>query len=86
MVMDDFRPVNNKSSVIKYADHLTILHFVRSSDVDQLQSEWDNVVAWSEEVGLPINYLKCSTMNVVTKKNITLNSVITKDGPLPEML
>jgi len=85
LVMDDFLPVHKRSSVIKYADDLTILHFVRFSDEDQLQSEWENVVAWSQEVGLPINFLKCSTMNVVTKKSITLNSVITKDGPLPDV-
>ena len=44
MVIDDFRTLHVNSSVIKYADDLTIMHFIRKPDDDKTQSEWDNVV------------------------------------------
>ena len=82
MVMDSFSPIDSTSTVIKYADDLSILHFVRYSDQDRAQSEWDNVVSWSHMNGLSINYSKCSVMNFVTKKNMSLNTIVTHLGPL----
>ena len=82
MVMDDFKPIQSSSSVIMYADDLTILHFVRSAEDDRQQSEWDNVVSWSQTVGLPINFSKCANMNVITKKNLPLVPVLTHNGHL----
>ena len=66
--------------VIKYADDITILHFVRSSNDDKLQSEWDNCLQWSETNHLPLNISKCKVLDIVTKKNLVLSSVSCSDG------
>ena len=80
MVIDDFRTLHVNSSVIKYADNLTIMHFIRKPDDDKTQSEWDNVVSWSRRVGLPMNFSKCFEMQFVTKNDLTLWPIVSVDG------
>ena len=54
--------------MIKYANDITLLHFVRSAADDLLQRELDNVLSWSEKAGLQLNLSKCSITNFVTSK------------------
>ena len=72
------------SSYVKYADDVTILHFVRSEDDDKLQEEWLHLERWAKSVGLYLNYSKCAVMNYVTKNNLLpqpINSVDDKMLP-----
>ena len=84
MVVDSLSVVQNNSSIIKYADDVNILHFVRESCDDLMQSEWDNVMLWSNNVGLPVNFSKCVCMNVITKKSLSLKSIAKSDGTFIE--
>ena len=63
------------SDIITYADDVSILHYVRVPKDDHLEEEWKNVVAWSDRVGLPINQAKCSVLDVVTKRGLSLAPV-----------
>ena len=79
LVFDSFSSICNNTSVVKYADDLSILYFVRTSIDDNLQTEWDSLIRWSESVSLPINYDKCSVMDIVTKSSLRLNPVSCND-------
>ena len=68
------------SSIVKYADDVSIFHFVRDSSEDRLQAEWDNVVHWSEAMNLPLNFLKCHVIDFVTKRSLSLSPVIMSDN------
>ena len=47
LVIDSFTNVCDNSVVFKYADDITILHFLRDASDDGLQSEFDNIHLWS---------------------------------------
>ena len=63
LATDGLSHVYNNSTVIKYADDVSILHFVRHSSQDHLQLEWDQLVSWSECVNLPLNAMKCRVID-----------------------
>ncbi|MEL7308758.1 MAG: reverse transcriptase domain-containing protein [Pseudomonadota bacterium] len=79
MVIDSLSPLCNNTVYIKYADDITVLHFVRSKDDDMLQHEWSHIENWSRSVGLCLNYGKCVVMNCVTKKSLDLCEIRTAD-------
>ena len=84
MVLDSLSPLHSNNSMIKYADDVSILCFTRSPHDDTLQSEWDNIVKWSNYIGLPINTSKCAVVNFITKKNLPVSPVsVTSDTYLP---
>ena len=64
---------------MKYADDVSIFHFVRDSSQDRLQLEWNNLVHWSESMSLPLNFVKCHVVDFVTKKNLILSPVVLRD-------
>jgi len=87
LAVNNLSPVCSNSVFIKYADDVSVLHFVRDSSDDNLQQEWDNIVSWSSSAMLPINYLKCKVMNVCTNKSLHLSSVsLSGGGFLEEVL
>ena len=63
MTTDSLSHVCKNSVIIRYADDVSILHFVRSASEDHLQTEWENIVTWSENVNLPLNLLKCRVID-----------------------
>lgn len=74
-VIDDLSVIHLNTDIIKYADDVTILHYVRSPSDDFLEDEWSNITSWSSLVGLPINMAKCSIMDVVTKRSLSLKAI-----------
>ena len=80
LATDSLTSVCNNSKVVKYADDITLLHFLRKDDDDQLQREVDNICTWSRSSGLPLNPSKCHVMNVITKSSLTVNDVFDSDG------
>ena len=80
LAVDSLTPVCPNSTVIKYADDVTFLHFIRSPSDDALQCEWNNLEKWSHDMMLPLNFLKCDIMNIVTKKNLPLPDIFSSDG------
>ena len=82
MSIDKFTSVSPNSMCIKYADDVTILHFVRNSSADSLQLEWENAERWSDMHGLPLNRSKCSIMNINTKRSLSLACVTDSSGSI----
>ena len=80
LVVDSIRTAHSNSMCIKYADDITILHFVRSNNDDHAQIEWNNIAEWASFHHLPINLNKCFVMDIVTKKCITLRPIFISDG------
>jgi len=70
LVMDSLSPVHENTMFFKYADDLTVLHFMRCSSEDKLQDEIDGIVEWTTKHSLEINVTKTSIMNVITKKSV----------------
>ena len=75
LVVDSLTPSCDNSCFVKYADDLTILHFIRNSADDRLQHEIDRVKDWTDSHHLSINERKCCVMDVVTKKSISCASI-----------
>ncbi|MEL7308637.1 MAG: reverse transcriptase family protein, partial [Pseudomonadota bacterium] len=80
LVIDSYSPVRDNSMCIKFADDLTILHFIRAETDDFLQCEWDHLESWSDSVGLRLNRNKSCVMNYITKKSLNLVSITCDDG------
>lgn len=71
--------VCTNSKIVKYADDVTLLHFLRKREDDQLQREVYNICSWSASSGLPLNPSKCHVMNIVTKTDLFLDDVFDCD-------
>lgn len=82
MAVSKYSALHTNSSIVMYADDLTLLHCLRSAEEDSLQSEYDNIVSWSNSIGLPINYSKCAVMNVITRKNLSVEPIKTSSGDI----
>ena len=74
-VIDKLSAICTNTDTIKYADDVTLLHYVRVPNDDHLEEEWANITTWSARVGLPINMAKCSVLDIVTKKDLLLKPV-----------
>ena len=73
IVTNDLSPVHANSTIIQYADDISLLHFVINATQDRLPEEFRNMVSWAENLKLCVNYYdKCYLMDVVTKKGLTL--------------
>ena len=62
--------------MIKYADDILLLYFIRTSSDDKLQLEWNNLVHLSNSLQLPINYSKCQVMDIITKTSLQVSPVV----------
>jgi hypothetical protein len=80
MFVDDISSLCCNSITLKYADDVTILHFIRKASDDKLQFEFNNIVSWSESRSLPINFSKCKVLDIVTKKTLKLSPIKTNDS------
>ncbi len=80
MAIDDLSVLYENTFVIKYADDVSLLHFVKDPSHDSLQHEWDNLVRWSTCNKLPLNLSKCNVMDICTKKNLQLAPIQVSSG------
>lgn len=79
LVIDSLIASCSNTHLIKYADDVSFVHFIRSTDDDNLQNEWDSLIKWSSSICLPINYDKCCVMNIVTNKSLHLLPIFIND-------
>lgn len=79
LATDSLSCVCNNSKILKYADDVTLLHFLRKQEDDQLQREVSNICSWSTASGLPLNPAKCHVMNIITKSSLHVNDVFDCD-------
>ena len=75
VLVNTITPSCSNTDIIKYADDVVFLHYVRTSSDENLQSEWDSLISWSQSVSLPINYEKSCVMDIVTKRNLCFSPV-----------
>ena len=85
LVVNDLKPLFSNSCIIKYADDVSLLHFVRSSSDDHLQEEFDKCMRWSRCNYLPLNFSKCQVLDFCTKKCLSLTPVFFSGSPLPQV-
>ena len=76
LTIDSLRPKFGHTKIVKYADDVSILHFLRRDEDDHLAVEYNNLVQWSREHGLKINVQKTKLLNFKTKKLICLPQVV----------
>ena len=79
LATDKLTPVCSNSSIIKYADDILLLHFVRSPIDDNLQDEWTNIVQWADSVSLSINFSKCNVLDIITKASLETKRIRVSD-------
>ena len=79
IAINDLRPICNNSVMIKFADDVCLLHFLRSSNDDDLHNELEHIKSWSTAHGLHLNISKTKLMHFQTKRNITLPCLIDDD-------
>jgi len=76
-ILDDLQVVKPNSHLIKYADDLTVLHFIRRKADDDLQTELDHIREWCSSVQLQMNPKKTKVMDIITtKKPLELSTII----------
>jgi len=83
--IDSFHSLSENSTIYKYADDIHIVHFVRKSEDDKLQQEYDNILNWSSSNMLPMNETKCRVLDIITKKSLVTSPVISPVGHLPQV-
>ena len=71
LAVNDLNVKSSNSTLVKYTDDICLLHFMRSSEDDNLQEEFNNIVSWSTDHGLQINSKKTKLLNFQTKKEIS---------------
>jgi hypothetical protein len=84
MIIDELRPKLENSMMIKYADDITVLHFIRTSQDDKLSEEWCNIKNWCTQSQLKPNPRKTKILDIITAKGIRDCSNIEEDETLIE--
>jgi hypothetical protein len=79
-IIDELRPKHPNSVLIKYADDITILHFVRSSENDRLEEEWHNIKSWCANAQLRPNPAKTKIIDITTSKKVPSGKVVHEEG------
>ena len=75
VAMDSLKVKCENSLIIKFADDITVLHFLRHAKEDNLQIELNNITKWSSEHGMQINFAKTKVINFVTKKCLAMGEL-----------
>ena len=73
--MDSLEAKYANTLLVKFADDITALHFIRKDEDDNLQSEFNHILSWSSEHGMRLNFVKTKVMNFKTKKNINIEEL-----------
>lgn len=71
LAVNDLEVKFDNSLLVKYADDFCVLHFLRRTEDDRLQDEFDHIEAWSRNRGLRINSKKTKIMNFQTSSTIS---------------
>ena len=71
--VDSLKPCFENSVIVKFADDICLLHFVRNATDDHLSEELENIISWSSQHGLLFNNNKTKLMDVQTKQSLVLS-------------
>ena len=83
--IDSLEPKFPNSTIVKFADDVCILHFIRNKDDDHLTDELKHVVSWAGAHGMRINSQKTKVLNWQTKQSLRIQplSIPCHEGPIP---
>lgn len=73
--INGLQPHFNNSLLVKYADDISLLHFVRNNEDDCLLEEFNHLRSWSVNHGLFLNASKTKVMDFKTKRSLVLKSI-----------
>ena len=73
MVMNGLSVIHERSKYIIYADDATLLHHVPPGQIDETQSEINNLISWSSSMKLTINRQKTKMM--ILSRNKLANNI-----------
>jgi hypothetical protein len=76
IAIDSLEPCSDKSILVKYADDICVLHFIREEQDDSLCAELKHIITWSSEKGLQFNNQKTKVMNFITKRSLSLSPLV----------
>jgi hypothetical protein len=79
-IVDDLQPKHPNSSLVKYADDLTVLHFIRNPSEDRLEEEWKNIKDWCGTTQLHINPKKTKILDIITSKRMPECARVSDNG------
>ena len=80
LTINDLRPKHNNSVLVKFADDLCLLHFLRHSNDDKLQEELECITSWTNNNGMKWNVDKTKVMNVQTKRDVSFQRLIDRNS------
>ena len=69
---------NSEVFVMQMTSPLSI--FFQKESENNLQLEWTSLEDWSNAHSLPLNSSKCAVMDIVTKRSLCLNDIMTNEG------
>ena len=78
-VMDDLTPVHDNTQLIKFADDVTYLHFIRKESDDVLDQEFLAIKTWAASVGLNLNCSKTKILDIKTSSSLALRPLVDPD-------
>ena len=71
--VDSLQPKFENSIMVKFADDVSLLHFIRNEEDDRLSEELNHITNWSCAHGMGLNYTKTKLMNFQTKRSLNLS-------------
>ena len=71
LVIDGLKPKHENTCLVKYADDITALHFLRNSSEIHLNSEFQHIIDWTVQHGLIINAKKTKLLHIKTRQSIS---------------
>ena len=80
LTTNDLRPIHKHSVIVKFADGICLLHFLRHSVENKLQEEFENITNWATVNGLKCNATKTKTMDIQTKRNVAFSRLVDHDS------
>ena len=73
--IDNLEPKHTNSMIIKFADDVCLLHFIRNCSDDHLQDELNHISSWCSSNGLALNASKTKVMNFQTKNSLIFTPI-----------
>ena len=74
--IDNLEPKYDNSMLIKFADDICLLHFIRNSNEDNLQDQLNHISNWCCSNGLSLNASKTKVLNFQTKSSLSFHNIL----------
>jgi hypothetical protein len=79
-IVNDLKAISHNSVIVKYADDLTLIHFVRKAEDNNLPAEWKHILRWCEGNQLQVNTKKTKLMEFSTSAKLSVDLTAINNG------